>query len=1132
MKSLARFAGDRSARPLPLATDLPFSRLFTRTIRRASIVFMISLAGLCSNFLIPALAQDEDVTPPSVEINQAEEQADPTNSEPVQFTVIFSEPVFGFETGDVTLGGTAGATTAEVFDSGDQMTYTVLVSGMTMNGTVVASIAAGVATDAAGNRNTASISRDNTVTFNGFVVPDTFTVTKTADTNDNLCNADCSLREAINAANANPGADTILFDIPASDPRRNATTGVYTISVSALLGALPQIVEQVTIDGYTQGTISTPSDTSDDARPNTNPLSAGLNMRLLVELTDDASGIANANGLDVGEAGFNSRIRGLAIYGFSTGAGVNITGAEGVRVEGNFLGVRADGSTGVSNNYGVRITGAPRASIGGTNAGASNLISGNTQAGVLITGVIAAGEDRNLVQNNLIGTNALGLAGLPNAEGASGINKGGVLIIEASGVLVGGAGVGNVISGNNGIGVIISGSIAEGGAPATDNAVRGNLIGVAADGATALANSGDGIEITNGQNNFIGGTASGQGNTVSSNTANGIALIGSLFVGGESSNNIIAGNTIASNGMDGVLVSAGTGNRINSNSIYSNGQQGIDLLGDGVTPNDPNDADPLAGLNANNLQNFPVVSFAVRDTETGVTTITGTLDGGTQGVVYFIELYANPACDGTNGEGRLPLGGVLTGAADANGDVSFTFQTSADLSGQVITATATDETTNDTSEFSACTAVTTTSAPPQGVPTTGQIIISEFRLRGTDPDGGGAETGALDEFIEIYNNTDSDIVVVDSSPLPPLTSNGWAIVSSDAPTTAKFVIPSGTRIPARGHYLVANAVGYSLGLYPSGNDGSVQTTAIEDGGYNVDIPDNAGIALFRTANPLFFLNPVERLDAAGFAGGGVLFTEGTPLTPTGGVTASLQHSFVRRMTTGLPQDTNDNEADFEFVEVTGATSGGRRARLGAPAPENLTSPIQRNALIKAMYVDPQCTFGTPESACARVRTAQGANPTDAAFGTLLLRRRFRNATNQAVTRLRFRLVDITAGTQESGGADLRALSGSNVSVTNSRGETLELKGLTLEELSAPSPSQPVGGGLNSSLSAGTVTLAQPLAAGNFIDVEFRIGVMRNGSFRFLVNVEALFAEANPETEFGGSNRKSKGAKSNVRKQAR
>jgi hypothetical protein len=231
------------------------------------------------------------------------------------------------------------------------------------------------------------------------------------------------------------------------------------------------------------------------------------------------------------------------------------------------------------------------------------------------------------------------------------------------------------------------------------------------------------------------------------------------------------------------------------------------------------------------------------------------------------------------------------------------------------------------------------------------------------------------------------------------------------------------------------------------------------------------------------------------------------------------------MTTGLPQDTDNNEADFDFVDVTQATSGGRTARLGAPGPENLTSPIQRNAVIKSSYIDPQCGgFGTAASACARVRTAAGANPTNAAFGTLLLRRRFKNTTNNPVTRLRFRLVDITAGTNDGGAADLRALSGSNVMVTNTQGDTLEVKGLTLEELNNTPPTQPGGGGLNSSLSVGTITLGSRLAAGGTIDVEFRIGVMQNGAFRFLVNVEALFAETPTFAQPADASRKLKNTK--------
>ncbi len=104
-----------------------------------------------------------DNTPPTVTINQAAGQADPTSLSPINFTVVFSEPVSNFATGDVALSGTAGATTGTV--SGTGTTYNVAVSGMTSSGTVIASVNAGVATDAAGNPNDASTSTDHTVTY-------------------------------------------------------------------------------------------------------------------------------------------------------------------------------------------------------------------------------------------------------------------------------------------------------------------------------------------------------------------------------------------------------------------------------------------------------------------------------------------------------------------------------------------------------------------------------------------------------------------------------------------------------------------------------------------------------------------------------------------------------------------------------------------------------------------------------------------------------------------------------------------------------------------------------------------------------------------------------------------------------
>jgi CSLREA domain-containing protein len=722
-------------------------QLLPRTAWRVTLVLFIVLVALGSSRFVSVLARP-GLPGPTVTIDQNEEQPDPTDSSPIVFTVMFSEPVTGFETGDVALSGTAGATTATVFDSGDSTFFLVAVSGMTANGTVIANVPAGVATNLNGDPNVASTSSDNTVTFTGIASSAVLVVTKTADSNDGSCDADCSLREAIVAANTNPGANTIAFNIPASDPACNATTKVCTISVSSLLGNLPQITDQVTIDGYTQGTISTPANSSDDATPNTHALAQGLNTRLLIELTDDVVGVTG-NGLDLRPGAVNSRIRGLSIYGFSASAAINVTGVDGCSIEGNFLGVRADGSSALANNYGVTVTGSLRTTIGGLTPASSNLISGNGQAGVLVTGVTSTEEDRNTVSNNLIGTNSLGLLGLPNAESAAGVNKGGVLIVDASGVQVGGVGIGNVISGNNGIGVIISRS-APGGNETKDNMVLGNLIGVTANGASALANSGDGIEISNAQTNVIGGADANQGNTISNNTANGIAITGLLIVGSESNDNLVASNSISANGMDGVLVTSGIGNRINGNSSFGNAQEGIDLLGDGVTANDTDDVDPITGPNANNLQNYPVISFAASNSLGS--NIDGTLDGGVPGTTYQIEFFSNPTCDGTNGEGQTVLGSITTAPSDANGDVSFTFHTNAVLVGQVVTATATDNTTNDTSEFSACftvlgdivaPTVTINQAAGQSDPTTSAPI--NFTIVFSEPVN-GFETGDVTFF--------------------------------------------------------------------------------------------------------------------------------------------------------------------------------------------------------------------------------------------------------------------------------------------------------------------------------------------------------------------------------------------------
>ncbi|HEX7295600.1 MAG TPA: hypothetical protein VF251_07595, partial [Pyrinomonadaceae bacterium] len=128
-------------------------------------------------------------------------------------------------------------------------------------------------------------------------------------------------------------------------------------------------------------------------------------------------------------------------------------------------------------------------------------------------------------------------------------------------------------------------------------------------------------------------------------------------------------------------------------------------------------------------------------------------------------------------------------------------------------------------------------------PFAGDLLISEFRLRGPN--------GPTDEYIEIYNNADTPHRVTTNDD-----SSGYAVVGSDA--IVRCVIRSGTILPARAHFLCTNEVGYSLSTYPAGET----STATGDATFTTDLPDNAGIALFRTSNPENF-DLANRLDAVG-----------------------------------------------------------------------------------------------------------------------------------------------------------------------------------------------------------------------------------------------------------------------------
>ena len=111
-----------------------------------------------------------DTTVPAVTVEQGAGQADPTDVPSIVFDVVFSEDVTGFTAADVVLGGSSDPTTV-VVTSISAADYTITVTGMTLEGTVTASIVAGGATDTAGNPNTASTSTDNEVTFTTNVAP-------------------------------------------------------------------------------------------------------------------------------------------------------------------------------------------------------------------------------------------------------------------------------------------------------------------------------------------------------------------------------------------------------------------------------------------------------------------------------------------------------------------------------------------------------------------------------------------------------------------------------------------------------------------------------------------------------------------------------------------------------------------------------------------------------------------------------------------------------------------------------------------------------------------------------------------------------------------------------------------------
>lgn len=569
------------------------------------------------------------------------------------------------------------------------------------------------------------------------IPPVTLTVVNTNDSGAG------SLRQAMLEADSFISAsnNTIAFNIPGAGPH-----------VIAPLSALPTPFEPVTIDGYTQpGASANTLSNGFNAvlKIVLDGVSAGSGMEGL-KLSQAGNVVRGLNvirfggeGIEVNTAGRNTiagNVIGLGLDGTDLGNGANgvrivscgtntiggltpaarnvISGnqsdgievsgvtAAGNLVVGNFIGLGLNGASDLGNSAdGVLVTAAPANTVGGATTAARNFIAGNNGQGVEISGT---GASNNIVQGNYVGTDALGGADVGNSSY-------GIYVNGQPGTLISG----NLSSGNNDAGVHVAGT------GATGTIIAGNRIGTDANGAAALGNSTYGIEIVDGIGTRLGGASASERNLVSGNFNTGIYLRGNnatnlavlgnyigtdaggalpipnsqhgILLSSSPRGTVIGGtgageaNVIAFNLADGVSVASGTNNAIRANTIFDNGDLGIDLGVSGVTTNDAGDAD----TGANQLQNFPVLTAAT-NTLAG-TVVAGALSSGTN-TSYTLDFFANPVPDASsNGEGRQYLGSGSV-ATDLAGNAAFQFNLPIIMTGRWVTATATDPLGN-TSEF-------------------------------------------------------------------------------------------------------------------------------------------------------------------------------------------------------------------------------------------------------------------------------------------------------------------------------------------------------------------------------------------------------------------------------------------------
>jgi len=478
-------------------------------------------------------------------------------------------------------------------------------------------------------------------------------------------------------------------------------------------------------------------------------------------LPNGGAGVSLGGGVDGTTIGGTVAAARNVISGKETG-GICICGtATHTVVEGNFVGTDSSGTAAVNANGGTGIVlsgGATVNTIGGTAPGAGNVVSGNPNAGVEITG---AGTSSNVVAGNKIGTDVSGMnfvAGQPVgvliSAGASANTIGGTVaasrnVISGNGYgvyltdsetsanrvrgnyigtdatgagplgnstgVVDAGGTGNIIGGTTpGARNIISSSLNDGVTVGSDDAaVEGNYIGTDVTGTRPLAN-GVGIDVDGGSGSVIGGTKKGAGNVVSGNVGDGIMVVGSTTTGLKVEGNLVgsdaSGAAALGNGNDGVFISA-TGNTIggitaaDANVIAFNHAWGVERQ-DGQ----PFIIDTVM-LRNSIYSNYSGISATATD-GAAITAVTATtkkttitLDAGsisTAATTARVEVFVSPGCDLSGfGQGKTFLGAGSVNIP-AGGLATFSLTVPRLAPHQAITATATDLTVNSTSPFSHC----------------------------------------------------------------------------------------------------------------------------------------------------------------------------------------------------------------------------------------------------------------------------------------------------------------------------------------------------------------------------------------------------------------------------------------------